>query len=214
MTVFVDRLDDALRAELSPMGFDRVRPRRWVSGSKGLIRRLFEFEALKGARYSARWGFSLDFVPDLRTGHLRWKRTSKSAKFDLCINPIDPFAAPLDWCSLLHLPGYDEVSIKDINRVVADTTRAARVDFARVDSVGDLVAIFQERAQMTFRRFSLENYVQTHIAWGLGLVAIGKGEEGEAHIRLFCERNVIDRNDPLIRKAEAEAIRYGATPSG
>ncbi len=90
------------------MGFDLVRPRRWVSNTMGATRRIFEFQALKGATYSARWGFSLDFVPVMRNGHLRWKRTPKGAEFDLCIDPIDEFGDVPDWCSLVHLPGYME----------------------------------------------------------------------------------------------------------
>src|SRR5258708_10612223 len=85
MAVLADRIDDALRTELAPMGFELVRPRRWVSGTKDSIRRIFEFQALKGATYSARWGFSLDFVPIARKGHLRWKRTPTGAEFYLCI---------------------------------------------------------------------------------------------------------------------------------
>jgi hypothetical protein len=192
MTVFTDRIDDALRAELSPGGFDFVRARRWVNSRTVPIRRIFEFQALKGATYSARWGFSLDFVPVLQNRRLRWKRTPKSIAFDLHIEP----------------------GAKQIARVVADATRAARRDFARVDSIADLISIFDERAQMTFGRFSLENYVQTHIAWGLGLVAIGKSAEGEAHISLFCKHFGIDRKDSVLRKAEDEAVRYSRMPSG
>jgi hypothetical protein len=213
MTVFTDRIDDALRAELSPMGFHLVRPRRWVSSSRiGTTRRIFEFQALKGATYSARWGFSLDFVPVMRNGHLRWKRTPKGAEFDLCIDPIDEFGDVPDWCSFVHLPGYMETGTNQISHVVGNTTRNARRDFARVGSVPDLISVFRDRAQMTFRRFSLENYVQTHLAWGLGLVAIGQNAEGEAHISLFCEQRGVDRNDPLLRRAETEAARYAATP--
>ena len=211
MAVLADRIDDALRTELAPMGFELVRPRRWVSGTKDSIRRIFEFQALKGATYSARWGFSLDFVPIARNGHLRWKRTPKGAEFDLCIDPIDEFGDVPDWCSFMHFPGCVEVDTNQIIQVVEDTTGAAHRDFARVNSVGDLISMFRDRAQMTFRRFSLENYVQTHLAWGLGLVAIGLPAEGETHISLFCAQRGIDRNDPLLRKAETEAARYAVT---
>jgi hypothetical protein len=212
MAVLADRIDAALRAELAPMGFHLVRPRRWVSGTKGSIRRIFEFQATRGAGYSARWGFSLDFVPIARNGYLRWKRTPKGADFDLCIDPIDEFGDVPDWCSFVHLPGYMEADTDQIIQAVKDSTGAARNDFARVESVGDLISMFRNRAQMTFRRFSLENYVQTHLAWGLGLTAIGQHREGDTHISLFCAQRGIDRNDPLLRKAETEAARYAATP--
>lgn len=211
MAVFTDIVNDALRAELSPEGFELIGRCRWVSGTTEPIRRIFEFNPLKGATYSARWGFSLDFVPVLRNGRLRQKRTSKSAEFDLCIDPIDERGTPPDWCSLSDLGRSDSSAIKNITRVATDATRAARTDFARVGSVGDLAAVFHERAQMSFRRFSLENYTQTQIAWGLALIATGKSAEGEAHIALFCEQYDIDRDDPILRKAEADASRYTAS---
>jgi hypothetical protein len=212
MAVFADRINDVLRTELSPIGFELVRSRRWVSGPKSAVRRIFEFQTLKGATYSARWGFSLDFVPIVRGGHLRWKRTSKSAAFDLCIDPVDEFDSVPDSHSLVNIPGYMVSGFEDIVRVVAGTTMRARGDFERVDSLDDLVSIFRQRARMRFERFSLDNYVQTHIAWGLALVAIGKAKEGEAHIRLFCEEYDIAQNDAVLCKAQAEAARYAATP--
>ena len=65
---------------------------------------------------------------------------------------------------------------------------------------------------MRFQRFSLENYVQTHLAWGLALVATGKAADGETHIKLHCERFGIDRDAPLLRRAETEAARYATVP--
>jgi hypothetical protein len=211
MGVFTDIVNDSLRAELSPDGFFLMGRSRWVSDTNGPIRRIFEFKLLKGATYSARWGFSLDFVPVLRNGRLQQKPTSKSAEFDLCIDPIDECGVPPDWCSLADLGRYDATAIKDIIRVATDATRAARTDFARVVSVGDLTAAFHRRAQMSFRRFSLENYAQTHLAWGLALLATAKTAEGEAHVTLFCEQHDIDRDDPVLRKAEADASRYAAS---
>jgi hypothetical protein len=89
MAYLAERIDEGLRLRVSAAGFEPVGPRRWVSCVNPPIRRIFEFQALKGATYSARWGFSLDFVSALRGGRLRWKRSSKAAAFDLCIDPID-----------------------------------------------------------------------------------------------------------------------------
>lgn len=212
MTGFVgDRIDDVVRVKLSSLGFDRVRPRRWVSKNPEPIRRIFEFQALKGGIYSARWGFSLDFVPAWRGGNLRWKRTIKNVEFDLCIDPVDEAGLVPAWCSLPNLPGSSEAEDKQITRIASDATNEAWLDFARIISVRDLIALFQERSRTRFKRFSLENYVQTHIAWGLGLLAIERTMEGEEHIRLFCDRFGLDRKDPLLREAEIEANRYASS---
>jgi hypothetical protein len=213
MAALADRIDEELRLKLSPIGFEPVRARRWVSGTIAPIHKIFEFQAMKGGWYSARWGFSLDFVPVVRNGRLRRKRTSKSVEFDLCIDPIDEIGIAPDWCSFVEIATLKEVDASHLIRVVRAATRAAHDDFARVNSVGDVVTVFHERASMAFRRFSLENYVQTHIAWGLCLLAVGKRAEGEEHIRLFCEKNGINRNDPLIHKAESELARDDAMSS-
>jgi hypothetical protein len=79
------------------------------------------------------------------------------------------------------------------------------IDFRRVNAIENIVTVFRERSPMQFRRFSMENYVQTHIAWGLCLIAIGNDAEGETHIRSYCDRFEIDRNDPILRKSEVVA---------
>jgi hypothetical protein len=184
--VFADRIDESIGAELSPLGFVRIRPRRWVAARRPLIRTIFEFQALKGATYSARWGFSLDFVPLWRADGFKWKRTAKTANFDLCIDPIDEYRGPPDWCSCSRpiWPG-EAVNIARIAVAVKESTRVAKLDLRRVTSISDVVALFQERAAMRFQRFSLENYTQTDLAWGLSLIAIGEAPEGKRHLELL-----------------------------
>jgi len=205
--ISMDSLNEALRANLAPKGFLNTRRYRWVDEVPGPIRRIFEFQSLKGARYSARWGFSLNFVPCLRGGRLRPKRTAKAAEFDLCIDPIDELGDPPSWSSVPYPLDSEKA---ELGRIASKSADAACREFARVASVGDLMTMFQERAQMTFRRFSLENYVQTHLAWGLGLMAAGKREEGRAHVALFCERFEVDPNDVALRKAEVTALQFAA----
>jgi hypothetical protein len=98
-SVLADKIDEIIGAELSPLGFEQIRPRRWVATAQPPIRSIFEFQALKGATYSARLGLSLDFVPLWHADGLRWKRTAKTANFDLCIDPIDQYGGRPDWCS-------------------------------------------------------------------------------------------------------------------
>ena len=79
-------------------------------------------------------------------------------------------------------------------------------------SVENVISLFDERARMSFERFSLENYTQTHLAWGLALIAVGKQVEGESHILEFCERFGVEWSDPLLLKAEAAASGYAGVP--
>jgi hypothetical protein len=205
------RIDAILDAELSHLGFERVRPRLWVEGKRPPIRRLFEFQPLKGDTYSARWGFALDFVPIQRGEGLRWKRTTKTARFDLHIDPIDSEGHPPEWCSFNRFI-YPEKKY-DWDRVVQtvrNTAKAALPDFNRVNSIGDIVAAFRERSAMRFKRFSLENYVQTHIAWGLCLIAVGELDEGEKHLQTYCATFSVDRSDRILRQAEQAATNLAS----
>ena len=177
----VDKIDEVIGGELSPRGFERIRPRRWIGTVRPLIRGIFELHALKGSIYSARWGLSLDFVPLWRADKFRWKRTSRAADFDLCIDPIDQNGVPLSRHSFCR-PFRGRADTARMALVAKESTRAAKLDFNRANSISDVVAMFQDRATMRFRRFSPENYTQTHLAWGLSLIALGEAAEGERHL--------------------------------
>ena len=208
---FRDDLHAILQAEWEPKGFQHIRGFRWVEQKQGPIRRMFAFEWFKGATLGARWGFSLDFVPKFRGRKLRWKRTPKSADMDLTIGPAD-IGRPADWFEFSYISGYHEQPSKSwLGRVVSHSAQAARHDFARVATVEDLVRMFEERAQSSDLGWSLEIYIQTHLAW-LALIATGKQAEGESHVLRFCERFEVEWSDPLLLKAEAEAVRYAAAP--
>ncbi len=193
--------------DLSPLGFERIRPRHWVESKHPPLRRLFEFQALKGESYSARWGFALDFVPVLRGDRLRWKRTAKTTTFDLCIDPIDAGRNHRDWPRLSRSIWPAKIyDWNNLTRTVRNAAKAAQPDFDRVNSIEDIPALYRERSTMKFSRFSLENYIQTHIAWGLCLIATGKPEEGESHLQTYCTKFEIDRDDRILREAEREAV--------
>ncbi len=76
-----------LRPQLEPLGLSEVAPRRWIDGSTAPSRRLFELTLLKGAGMMACWGFSLDFVPHISAGRIRWHRSNKTARLDVLVCP-------------------------------------------------------------------------------------------------------------------------------
>jgi hypothetical protein len=63
-----------LRERLPALGLNDITVRRWVDGSQPPARRMFELQLLKGAGIKACWGFSLDFVPHISAGWVRWHR--------------------------------------------------------------------------------------------------------------------------------------------
>jgi hypothetical protein len=196
-------IDAALEDLMPSQGFERSRPGRWVRSTKQPVREVFEFQAMKGMVRSARWGFSLDFVPVLQGTRLKWKRTLKSLAFDLCIDPIDRAGSLLAWFTVSQS---DPERV--VRRVVRQTVGEAASDFDQVDSVADVIRVFDDRNAMSFVRFSLENYVQTHIAWGLALISVGKPAEGEEHLRRFRERFGVDADNALLTLAVAQASHF------
>lgn len=183
-----------------PDGFTRVGDRRWVGELRGQIRTIVEFQALKGAQYSGRWGFGVDLVPLLRGSRLAWKKTVRTAAFDLTIDPIDDLGAVPHWCAIpVHM---DAGSAQAVAQRV---WHAAAQDFAAVTTIVDLLGLFHRRSSMTFRRFGLQHYAQTDLAWGLLRIATGELAEGDRQLGRFCARHDVRPDDPVLRKAVTEA---------
>jgi hypothetical protein len=180
--------------------FERTGDLKWVSAPIHHVRRIVEFQAIKGAEYSGRWGYSIDFVPVLTGSRVAWKRAPSKAQFDLCIDPIDDLGRVPDWCSF-GLTSSDQHRSK-IGNAVAN---AAVMDFESVASLNDLCTVFQTRSDKTFSRFSLANYTQTDLAWGLALLACGHEAQGRQHIDKFCNDFSIDPEIGIIQKSSAEA---------
>jgi hypothetical protein len=99
-------------------------------------------------------------------------------------------------------------SASEIMQLAEKAALAAHTDFERITTMHDLVALFEERSKIRFPGLQLDNYVQTHITWGLALVAVGRVEEGEAHLLKFCEEMKVDRHHPILLKAHAQASAY------
>lgn len=200
----MNRIGDVIADQLQKTGslasFQRIGDRRWVSEPAQSMRRIFEFELLKGNVLSARWGWSVDFVPLLAGHKLAWKRTAAKARPDLCIDPIDVAGDVPAWCSFP-----EGASPSRVGAVAAAAQKAANADWSKVAGLKDLIDMFEQRSKMSFRRFSLDNYAQTDLAWGLALLALGRGAEGESRLAAFCQNFGVDLETAILQKARAEA---------
>ncbi len=204
-TAFDKMVDDVFGPPLEALGFERSRGRVWVRSRKRPLRELFQLQALKGATYSSRWGFDLDFVLLFRGNRFRSKRTIKGAGFDLIVDPIDPEGEVPDWCSFAHFPGFQEVTQAKMDQVAAASIRAAERDYVRIQTIQDFVSLFEERSKRHFPQFSLDNYIQTDLAWGLALHALGRAAEGNDHLDRFAQRLDAARDHPALARAIAKA---------
>lgn len=201
MSAFSEQVGLALQ-DAAPEGLQRLTDTRWIGEPQDGIRKILEFQALKGGQYSARWGFSVDFVPRVRGAALSWKRAAKAAVFDLCIDPIDLEGQPPSWCAFTA-----DVRADQLEKIVRAVREQASRDLARVKSPHDLLDLFQDRARLRFRRFALGDYVQTDLAWGLLQLATGDVEGGNPRIAAFCEQFGVDPAASILVEARQEALR-------
>ena len=202
-----DRYDPSCRIVIA---WFRANPTAPLGGSAHPpIRRIFRFQPLKGLTILRVLGlFVTTSYQSEGGGSLCWKAHGENCGIRFVHRSDRSRRRPtrLVRALLFHLSR--EILLLEgtkVPRTVKGTVRAARLDFNRVKSIHDIIEIFRERSMMKFRRFSLENYVQTHIAWGLGLIAIGQAQEGEIHLQKYCTSFSIDRNDRILRAAEAAA---------
>ncbi|MFI0847213.1 hypothetical protein [Mesorhizobium sp. IMUNJ 23232] len=184
-----------------PGDFQRNDGVLWVNAPTNHIRRLFRLHAMKGMTFSLCWGISVDFVPCLKSKGLSWKRTAKTARFDLCIDPIDMSGSIPRWCSFDNNEGD-----RRIGKVALAVHKAAKADWSKLNTLKDVADCFENRSKMDFQRFSLDNYVQTDIAWGLILIALGEREKGEHRLSAFCEKFEIAPDNVILAKARSLAI--------
>ncbi len=210
MAQLADWLDQAMAAQLTPLGFQRVRLRKWVRAEKPHIHEVFEFYVLKSSANTPRWGFSLPFAPRADDLSLASKGTPKTARMDICYDPIwrNDGVVP-DWCSLFHIPDWQETTEARVSRVVAMSVQRAQDYFARVHSLGDIVEIFKEEqdALEAMLRKNPERKVWSmrDLAWGLAMIARGDPQDGEMLISKFCETFGFEANDSRIERARQRA---------
>lgn len=167
---FNEALRSAFAEQLAPQGFEHVTPHKWVRSSKPAIRDVVELYSLKSAAIAPRWGFSLDFVPHLAAGRVRWHRTVKSSMLDLVWDPLD-FAGLEGWTQsrfvlLSELPRLTKL-------FAAKVCRAALVDIARAKQVSDLPTLYREWAARPAVRFRMQNYVQATLGEAFVLQRLG-----------------------------------------
>src|SRR5271170_1614311 len=102
-----------------PLGLAPINPRTWIDESRPPTKRMFELILLKGAGVRARWGFSLEFVPHISGGRVRWHRSGESAMLDVIVEPGKnalPEASYIHGAARLH---------DDLNRLLPDAVERA-----------------------------------------------------------------------------------------
>ncbi len=206
--------EDVVGPALVDIGFTSVGTRRWARDRAALVTDLFEFQALKGAVLSPRWGFSLSFVPSVRAGRLCWHRTLNSVKFDLVDDPVDVLSdAELAAFQVPTLHG-PEALRDSCSRVVPLAASSASAFWARVTAASDLLAVCAFLKNRTCHRFDFDNYPQQSLAHAYLLARLGQLELAQDELcrtAVWADAEAPLRND--LQRSMLEAACFSAADS-
>jgi hypothetical protein len=156
-----------LREHLSPLGLAEIRPRTWIDGSRRPARRMFDLIILKGAKMRARWGFSLDFVPHISGGRLRWHRSGTTAMFDVIIEPSE---SVLPWPTFIHGAAHLH---DDLNRLLPAAATRAEETWRQGQTIRGLLDLVREIRERKTNCFPFDNYLQLPLTCAFLLAKLG-----------------------------------------
>jgi len=171
---------------LGPDGFVETHRLKWVRSADAPIRQAFALLQWKGGAVAPRWGLSLDFVPHVSAGRLKWHRTEKSADFDITIDSKDRDLG------VSYIKGR-EYFAKRCPAAIENAVEKAKQFYAAFTSPSDLpAAIAHMQSHLGGPGLGFENYVQAPVAAAFAFAINGRYEEADAQIRKFISRRDLD----------------------
>lgn len=188
---------------LPPLGLTERATRSWIDGSHPPVRRLFEIQLLKGASMKANWGFSLDFVPHIAGGRIRWHRTDKTAMLDIVLDPKD-----------LHRPSYihgPERLAEGLRILLPEATVRAEESWRKCASFHGMLDLIREIRDKHINCFRYQNYTQLPLAYAFLLARTGDLGTAETELDKYALSHRLD--DDEVAKLKKLAIDY-ARPNG
>lgn len=179
-----------LERHLAPLGFTPIKPWHWVDGSSAPARRVFDLMLLRGASMQPNWGFSLDFVPHLSAGKIRWHRSDRTAKLDVYVDPRAHDNAS-------YLFGAQRLD-RDLERLVPTAVAQAQETWRRGSTWSGMLGIVHDIRDQKSNRFPFHFYVQLPLA--LMFLSAKAGDLAAAHAELetYAERKKI-ADDIVVR---------------
>ena len=103
------------------------------------------------------WVFSLDFVPHVSGGSIRWHRSDKSAKLDVVIQP----AELLQPCYLFGPERFRD----ELGTVLPKAAAAAQMDWKRGSTYQGMLQIIREIRERNTNGLPYRNYTQLPLAY-------------------------------------------------
>jgi len=213
---------------LGPLGFECVGPLKWVRSTDAPIRQVFCLLYLKTKAWPF-WGLSLDFVPHVSGRDLKWHRTPKSARLDLCFQaegwelaiPCTYLQGSEDRTTVsktlqdIYLHSSESVADHIRNRaahVIPKAVSEAREVWSRVQSIADLPAAFEWIRDYLSSRPGLGfyNFTQHPIAYAFALAINGRSAEGQQELNRYIagSRRLDQKSEARLRRLFSEVQQH------
>jgi len=190
-----------LRLHLPELGLKEIKPRMWVDGSEPPVRRVFEIQLLKGAGLKACWGFSLDFVPHISAGRVRWHRSDKTALLDIVVDPRDLQQATY-LCGAAHLKN-------ELELLAPIAIARAKATWSKGATFHGMLQIIREIRERKTNCFRYDNYRQLPIAYALLCAKTGDLYTGACELQELIKRESLDEDESV--RLLAYAREYART---
>ena len=146
----------------------------------------------------ANWGFSLDFVPHISGGRVRWHRTDKTAVLDVVLDPKG-----------LHTVSYIHGSARlaeGLRSLLPEATARARESWRRGATFHGMLDLIQEIRDKHTNCFRYQNYTQLPLAYAFLLAKTGDSRSAEAELDQYALLHRLD--DDEAAKLKKLAIGY------
>jgi hypothetical protein len=175
-------LETAVGRPLAALGFEPIAKRKWIRSTAAPFRHLLDVSALKGAAFTFRWGFSLDYVPHVGGNRVRWHRTNKSARFDVCFDPMDfaPHEPPLLSAFAARVAFARAAS----ERLESNLPTAVQF-WGDYGSLTGILAACEWLKGLPSRRFGFYNYVRHPLTLAFTLRKLGQNERAQPEFERF-----------------------------
>jgi len=176
-----------LRERLPAFGLSEITARRWVDGSQPPVRRMFEISLLKGAGIGAQWGFSLDFVPHISGGRVRWHRSDKTAMLDVIVEPRG-----LPQPSFIHGPAR---LTEGLRQLLPEAIHRAEESWRKGSTLEGMLDIIRDIRDRRSNGLGYENYTQLPLAYAYLSAKIGDVQTALQELEEYVKRFDLDDDE-------------------
>jgi hypothetical protein len=200
---------------LGPRGFVCQKPLCWLRSNDAPVRQMFRYGQKKGGVLTPEWGYSLDFVPHLSGGKLKWHRTEKSALFDLFIDDQSPELL------LYYIWGTAGLLEQMPGKIVKAVALAAAF-WGTGHAPSQMPSVIDEARLKPMSGI----YTQLPLAAALCFARIGRKEEGHRELEAFFERHNVSPEteaklwhifnealDRAVEESQVSVLSFDASPN-